>query len=69
MEALPDYDYTRKTYTMTYNPVEFLYDAFDVREQNFDGIDLGMTEEQSLKKTDTHSYLAVHSPCRSDALS
>ncbi len=51
-----DYDYTRKTYTMTYNPVEFLYDAFDVREQNFDGIDLGMTEEQSLKKN-RHTFI------------
>ncbi len=51
-----DYDYTRKTYTMTYNPVEFLYDAFDIREQNFDGIDLGMTEEQSLKKN-RHTFI------------
>jgi len=44
-----DYDYTRKTYTMTYNPGEFLIDAIGLREV-VDYLKLDLSESQSIKK-------------------
>ncbi|MBQ9678382.1 MAG: phosphatase PAP2 family protein [Prevotella sp.] len=49
-----DYDYSRKTYTMTYNPGEFLMDALDLRgifpnEGDF-------SESQSIKKN-RHTFV------------
>jgi hypothetical protein len=44
-----DYDYTRKTYTMTYNPGEFLVDAIGLREV-VDYLELDLSESQSIKK-------------------
>ncbi len=44
-----DYDYTRKTYTMTYNPGEFLIDALNIREMA-DFFEVDFTESQSIKK-------------------
>lgn len=42
-----DYDFSRKTYTMTYNPSEFILDAANMREL-LDGENL--SETQSIKK-------------------
>lgn len=52
-----DYDFTRKTYTMTYNPGEFILDALDMRDF-FDamGEDLGLAEEQKIKKN-RHTFI------------
>lgn len=50
-----DYDYTRKTYTMTYNPMQFFFDAIGM---SFDDILPGgdLAEKQSIKK-DRHTFI------------
>ena len=48
-----DYDYTRKTYTMTYNPAHFIYDSIGMDPS----IDLFDTvEKQSIKKN-RHTFI------------
>ena len=67
-----DYDFSRKTYTMTYNPGEFMWDAlsmmgFTIREwaamSELEGLDaseefsdLNFSESQSVKK-DRHTFV------------
>ena len=43
-----DYDYTRRNYTITYSPGQFLRDALTINTQNFD--DEIISESQSIKK-------------------
>ncbi len=46
-----DYDFTRKTYTMTYNPTDFFIDATGMRALvNLIGEDLGLAEKQKIKR-------------------
>ena len=49
-----DYDYTRKKYTMTYNPGEFLYAALGLNAADYRDIDV--IEQQSIKKN-RHSFI------------
>ena len=49
-----DYDYTRKKYTMTYNPGEFLYAALGMNAADYRDIDV--IEQQSIKKN-RHSFI------------
>ena len=49
-----DYDYTRKKYTMTYNPGEFLYAALGLNAEDYRDIDV--VEQQSIKKN-RHSFI------------
>ena len=50
-----DYDYTRKTYTMTYNPGAFLLDATNLRDFA-DEDDVELYEQQSVKKS-RHTFI------------
>ena len=50
-----DYDYTRKTYTMTYNPIQFLFDAIGMSSYDDFSDDI-FVEEQSIKK-DRHTFI------------
>ena len=50
-----DYDYTRKTYTMTYNPGEFLLDATNLGDFA-DEEDAELYEQQSIKKS-RHTFI------------
>ena len=46
-----DYDYTRKTYTMTYDPCDFLIDATGMRSlAEFMGDELNLADTQKIKK-------------------
>ena len=46
-----DYDYTRKTYTMTYDPSDFLIDATGMRSlAEFMGDELNLADTQKIKK-------------------
>jgi len=49
-----DYDYTRKKYTMTYNPGEFIYAALGLNANDYRDIDI--VEQQSIKKN-RHSFI------------
>lgn len=49
-----DYDYTRKKYTMTYNPGEFIYAALGLNAEDYRDIDV--VEQQSIKKN-RHSFI------------
>jgi len=49
-----DYDYTRKKYTMTYNPGEFIYAALGLNANDLRDIDT--VEQQSIKKN-RHSFI------------
>ena len=54
-----DYDFTRKRYTMTYNPAEFLFDACDLRdlyEMVRDDPEMQMIESQQIKKN-RHTFI------------
>lgn len=50
-----DYDYTRKTYTMTYNPMQFLFDAIGIAPDEVFP-DITYVEKQSIKK-DRHTFI------------
>ena len=46
-----DYDYTRKTYTMTYDPSDFVIDAIGMRGLvNLVGEEVGLSDSQKMKK-------------------
>ena len=51
-----DYDYTRKTYTMTYNPGEFLLDAYNLKEEIAMFPDFEWKETQNIKKN-RHTFI------------
>ena len=52
-----DYDFTRKTYTMTYNPGEFFIDAVGWRDLlEIAGEDFSLSEEQRIKKN-RHTFI------------
>lgn len=52
-----DYDYTRKTYTMSYNPLQFFFDAIGMTYEDIGGeIGGDLSEKQSIKK-DRHTFI------------
>jgi hypothetical protein len=55
-----DYDYSHKTYTMEYNPGEFIIDATGLRplfdEMKAEGYDMRLSESQSIKKN-RHTFI------------
>ena len=50
-----DYDYTRKTYTMTYNPMQFFFDAIGMTPEEVFSDNI-FVEKQSIKK-DRHTFI------------
>ena len=50
-----DYDYTRKTYTMTYDPMQFFFDAIGMTPEEVFSENI-LVEKQSIKK-DRHTFI------------